>query len=90
MIREKGTNRRAFMEGRVEKYTWVDVGSSYLPSDVLAAFLLGQLEYSREVQERRRKLWLNYYNCLSPVLEKRGVRLPLIRSNASRLTTCST
>jgi dTDP-4-amino-4,6-dideoxygalactose transaminase len=78
IIREKGTNRRAFIDGRVDKYTWVDVGSSYLPSDVLAAFLLGQLESWEGVQERRRKLWLNYYNCLSPVLERRGVRLPLI------------
>ena len=78
VIREKGTNRRAFTEGRVDKYTWVDIGSSFLPSDVLAAFLLGQIESWKDVQERRRRLWLNYYNALSPVLEIRGVRLPLV------------
>ena len=53
IIREKGTNRSQFFRGQVDKYTWVDVGSSYLPSDLLAAFLLAQLEKRQQVQARR-------------------------------------
>ena len=78
VIREKGTNRHAFLAGQVNKYTWVDVGSSYLPSDVLAAFLLGQLEAWREVQERRRELWGRYATALQPVADICGVTLPSV------------
>lgn len=60
VIREKGTNRSRFFRGMVDKYTWVDLGSSYLPSDVLAAYLLAQLEVSEEIQRRRAKIWETY------------------------------
>jgi dTDP-4-amino-4,6-dideoxygalactose transaminase len=61
IIREKGTNRSRFFRGQVDKYTWVDLGSSYLPSDLLAAFLAAQLEQREKVQAHRQKVW-NYYN----------------------------
>ncbi len=61
IIREKGTNRSRFFRGQVDKYTWVDVGSSYLPSDILAAFLLAQLEQREKIQSHRQKVW-NFYH----------------------------
>lgn len=82
-IREKGTNRRAFLQGKVEKYTWVDVGSSFLPSDILAAFLLAQLESWPVVQERRRKLWEFYLDALMP-LSQLGVKLPEVPSTCEQ------
>src|ERR1051326_441923 len=60
IIREKGTNRNRFFRGQVDKYTWVDLGSSYLPSDVLAAFLFAQLEARGEIQARRQQVWHFY------------------------------
>jgi dTDP-4-amino-4,6-dideoxygalactose transaminase len=78
IIREKGTNRTAFFEGLVDKYTWVDFGSSYLPSDLLAALLLGQLERSNGLRQDRMRLW-NYYNSSFADLEQQGlVRRPAI------------
>lgn len=78
IIREKGTNRAAFYRGEIDKYGWVDVGSSYLPSDLLAAFLLAQLESLEAIQTKRMQLWDNYFQELS-YLEQRGdVRLPCI------------
>lgn len=78
IIREKGTNRSRFFRGQVDKYTWVDLGSSYLPSDLLAAFLLAQLEHARDIQARRRRIW-EYYNAnLADWAEARGVQLPHI------------
>jgi dTDP-4-amino-4,6-dideoxygalactose transaminase len=61
ILREKGTNRSRFFRGQVDKYTWVDIGSSYLPSDILAAFLYAQLEKRVEIQAKRRRVW-EYYN----------------------------
>jgi dTDP-4-amino-4,6-dideoxygalactose transaminase len=61
IIREKGTNRSRFFRGQVDKYTWVDIGSSYLPSDILAAFLYSQLESREMIQDRRKRIW-GYYN----------------------------
>lgn len=61
VIREKGTNRSQFFRGQVDKYGWVDVGSSYLPSEVLAAFLVAQLEAAEGIQSRRRSAWLRYH-----------------------------
>ncbi|WP_425421104.1 dTDP-4-amino-4,6-dideoxygalactose transaminase [Phaeodactylibacter xiamenensis] len=82
ILREKGTNRAAFYRGEIDKYGWVDVGSSYLPSDVLAAFLLAQLEAAELIQEERMKRWQYYYTALS-TLEKRGeLSLPLIPAEA--------
>ena len=80
ILREKGTNRSRFFRGQVDKYTWVDVGSSYLPSDLLAAFLLAQLEQREKVQTTRRKIW-NYYNeHLGDWALKNEVQLPYIPS----------
>jgi dTDP-4-amino-4,6-dideoxygalactose transaminase len=62
VIREKGTNRHAFFRGLVDKYTWVDVGSSFLPSDLAAAFLMAQLEKAEEITEARRQRWSRYYD----------------------------
>ena len=78
IIREKGTNRSKFFRGEIDKYTWVDVGSSYLMSDVLAAFLFGQLEAWREVQARRRAIWERYDAELADWAAQRGVRTPVV------------
>ena len=78
MIREKGTNRNQFFRGQVDKYTWVDVGSSYLPSDILAAFLYAQLEARQRIQERRRQIWERYYRELDGWASDHHVRLPLV------------
>jgi dTDP-4-amino-4,6-dideoxygalactose transaminase len=78
IIREKGTNRSRFFRGQVDKYTWVDVGSSYVLSDILAAFLLAQLESRAEVHAKRRLVWECYRNELSRWAEDRRVRLPVV------------
>jgi dTDP-4-amino-4,6-dideoxygalactose transaminase len=76
IIREKGTNRSRFFRGQVDKYTWVDVGSSYLPSDILAGFLFAQLEHYQEIQEKRRAIWERYQAGLADWARQNGVRLP--------------
>lgn len=78
IIREKGTNRSRFYRGLVDKYSWVDVGSSYLPSDMLAAFLYAQIEKWNIIQKKRQKIWNNYYNGLVHWAEKHGVKLPVV------------
>ncbi len=78
VIREKGTNRNRFLRGQVDKYTWVDIGSSYLPSDLLAAFLLAQLEGRREIQKKRRAVWEFYKQNLQGWAQERGVGMPVI------------
>jgi len=78
IIREKGTNRSRFFRGQVDKYTWADIGSSYLPSDILAAFLYGQLEQRQRIQSHRQALWQTYEMALKDWAEKHGVRLPLV------------
>jgi dTDP-4-amino-4,6-dideoxygalactose transaminase len=78
IIREKGTNRRRFLRGEIDKYSWVDVGSSYLPSEILAAVLLAQLEKRAEIQARRRAIWLRYDERLRPVAERSGLTLPTV------------
>ncbi len=78
ILREKGTNRSRFFRGEVDKYTWVDIGSSYLPSDLLAAFLLAQLEAREESQLRRRQIWETYAAALADWAVARGVRLPVV------------
>jgi dTDP-4-amino-4,6-dideoxygalactose transaminase len=78
IIREKGTNRSRFFRGQVDKYTWVDVGSSYLPSDVLAAFLYAQLEGSETIQTRRQKIWQFYYDNLCDWANRHEIGLPYI------------
>jgi dTDP-4-amino-4,6-dideoxygalactose transaminase len=78
IIREKGTNRSRFFRGQVDKYTWVDIGSSYLPSDVLAAFLYAQLESREQVQNKRRQIWEYYNTHLNEWAQERHVRLPIV------------
>ena len=78
IIREKGTNRSRFFRGQVDKYTWVDIGSSYLPSDMLAAHLYAQLEVRAKIQAKRRHIWEYYALNLQTWAEENGVRLPLV------------
>jgi dTDP-4-amino-4,6-dideoxygalactose transaminase len=78
IIREKGTNRSRFFRGQVDKYTWVDVGSSYLPSDILSAFLYAQLEAKEQIQAQRRRVWEYYEKHLQGWAQQRGVRLPIV------------
>lgn len=80
IIREKGTNRSRFFRGQVDKYTWVDVGSSYLPSDMLAAYLVGQLEQAEAIQATRRRVWERYDEALADWASQHGVRRPVIPS----------
>ncbi len=78
VIREKGTDRSRFFRGMVDKYTWVDLGSSYLPSDLLAAFLYAQLQARESIQEKRRRVWIRYYDALTDWAEEHGAQLPVI------------
>jgi len=78
IIREKGTNRSRFFRGQVDKYTWVDIGSSYLPSDVLAAFLYAQLENREKIQSHRQKVWVTYQAGLTGWAARHEVQLPFI------------
>ena len=78
IVREKGTNRSRFFRGQVDKYTWVDVGSSYLPSELLAAILYGQLEQRDAIQARRRELWETYHEELCGWAGENGVRQPYV------------
>jgi dTDP-4-amino-4,6-dideoxygalactose transaminase len=78
ILREKGTDRSRFFRGEVDKYNWVDIGSSYLPSDLLAAFLRAQLEHREQIQSMRRGVWENYARELSSWAETNGARLPIV------------
>jgi dTDP-4-amino-4,6-dideoxygalactose transaminase len=78
IIREKGTNRSRFFRGQVDKYTWVDLGSSYLPSDILAAFLYAQLEAREQIQSKRQRIWSYYYENLQGWAQKHAVQLPSV------------
>ena len=78
IIREKGTNRSRFFRGQVDKYTWVDYGSSYLPSDMNAAYLWGQLEVADKINNNRLATWQTYYNSFKLLEEKELVKLPVI------------
>jgi dTDP-4-amino-4,6-dideoxygalactose transaminase len=78
IIREKGTNRSKFHRGEVDKYTWVDVGSSSLPSDLLSAFLYAQLEKLDEIQNMRMNVWRAYYTALKPFQDAGNIRLPIV------------
>ncbi len=78
ILREKGTNRSRFFRGQVDKYSWVDIGSSYLPSDMLAGFLLAQLEQRIAIQDRRRAIWETYQDALGGWAARIGATLPVI------------
>ena len=84
IIREKGTNRSRFFRGQVDKYTWVDIGSSYLPSDILAAFLLAQLEHRAQIQAHRKMVWEFYDEHLGEWAERNGVQLPFIPAHVEQ------
>ncbi|MGZ7350985.1 DegT/DnrJ/EryC1/StrS family aminotransferase, partial [Streptococcus pyogenes] len=81
IIREKGTNRSQFFRGQVDKYTWVDVGSSYLPSEIQAAYLWGQLEYAELINDSRLSTWETYNAAFSSLNEFGKVDLPVVPEN---------
>lgn len=83
IIREKGTNRSKFFRGQVDKYTWVDIGSSWLPSDITAAFLLGQLESFDDIQQRRHYIWSSYQAGLAEWALANGHQQPLVPAEAN-------
>ena len=84
IIWEKGTNRSAFWRGEVDKYGWVDIGSSFLPSDILSAYLYAQLENLDNIQERRKEIWDQYYNGLYPLAKKGHIQIPFMPEYASQ------
>ena len=83
IIREKGTNRSSFFRGEVDKYGWVDIGSSFLPSDIVSAYLFAQLENLDTIQDRRKVLWQQYRTTLAPELSRFGITLPVIPDYAT-------
>jgi len=84
ILREKGTNRSRFFRGQVDKYTWVNVGSSYLPSDMLAGFLLAQLEEREQIQSKRQKIWETYYKELEAWAEENSVQMPFVPAHCEQ------
>lgn len=84
IIREKGTNRSRFFRGEVDKYTWVDVGSSYLPSDILAAFLYAQLEARATIQSKRKRVWEYYDEQFKDWANDSGVQLPFVPTHCEQ------
>jgi dTDP-4-amino-4,6-dideoxygalactose transaminase len=78
IVREKGTNRSSFFRGEVDKYTWVDLGSSYLPSELVAAFLAAQLEHWRDITRRRRAIWQTYHEGFAELEAAGVVRRPIV------------
>lgn len=78
IVREKGTNRAKFFRGQIDKYTWVDAGSSYLPSELNAAYLYAQLENIHEIQNNRMNSWNYYYELLTPLAKQGAIELPVV------------
>jgi dTDP-4-amino-4,6-dideoxygalactose transaminase len=78
IIREKGTNRSQFFRGQIDKYTWVDIGSSYLPGEVIAAFLWAQMEEAQSITQKRLDIWHRYHEALSPLEDAGKLRRPII------------
>jgi dTDP-4-amino-4,6-dideoxygalactose transaminase len=83
IIWEKGTNRAAFYRGEVDKYGWVDVGSSFLPSDLAAAYLFGQLDKLDDIQQKRKHIFNQYFELLTPLQQSGDIQLPVIPKYAS-------
>ncbi len=81
IIREKGTNRSRFFRGEIDKYTWVDIGSSYLPGELIAAFLYAQLQGALEITNKRLDIWNNYYLLFSNLKDNKNFSLPIIPEN---------
>lgn len=84
IIREKGTNRSRFFRGQVDKYTWVDIGSSYLPSDILAAYLYAQFENREAIQAKRAQIWNRYQEHLADWALEHGVQLPTVPAHCEQ------
>jgi dTDP-4-amino-4,6-dideoxygalactose transaminase len=84
IIREKGTNRSRFFRGEVDKYTWIDLGSSYVPSDLLAAVLYAQLEARATIQAKRRRIWEYYQTHLQGWAQQHGFRLPIVPAHCEQ------
>ena len=84
IIREKGTDRSRFFRGQIDKYTWVDVGSSYLPSDLLAAVLFAQLEQREAIQAKRRRIWNAYHDGLAAWASRSGVTQPTVPAHCEQ------
>jgi dTDP-4-amino-4,6-dideoxygalactose transaminase len=84
ILREKGTNRSRFFRGQVDKYTWVDIGSSYLPSDILAAFLYAQLEGRQQIQNKRRQVWDYYHEHLRDWAQAHEIQLPTVPAHCEQ------
>ena len=78
IIREKGTNRTKFIQGKIDKYTWINYGSSYLPSDMNAAYLYAQLEIADQINNARLAIWKRYYETLKPLAEAGKIELPVV------------
>jgi dTDP-4-amino-4,6-dideoxygalactose transaminase len=83
IIREKGTNRNQFFRGQVDKYTWVDIGSSFLPSELVGAFLYAQLEQAEKIIAARKRIFERYMQGLKPLADKRLVRLPFVQDESA-------
>jgi dTDP-4-amino-4,6-dideoxygalactose transaminase len=78
IILEKGTNRKRFFRGQVDKYTWTDVGSSYLPGELIAAFLYAQMEKASEITDKRKEIWSNYHESFKELEDQHIVRRPVV------------
>ena len=83
IIWEKGTNRSAFWRGEVDKYNWVDIGSSFLPSEVVAAYLYAQLENLEKIQTRRKQIWEKYYEAFTDLEQSGKLKLPVVPNYAT-------
>jgi dTDP-4-amino-4,6-dideoxygalactose transaminase len=83
IIREKGTNRSQFFRGEVDKYGWVDIGSSFLPSEITSAFLFAQLENLDKIQDKRKQLWMRYWQAIEQFAGKAGIQMPYIPEYAT-------
>jgi dTDP-4-amino-4,6-dideoxygalactose transaminase len=84
IIRQKGTDRSRFLRGQVDKYTWIDIGSNYSPSDILAAFLFGQLEARVEIQAKRKAIWTRYSESLGPWAARNRVGIPSVPAHCEQ------
>ena len=89
IIWEKGTNRKKFFRGEVDKYSWVDIGSSYLPSEIISAFLYAQMERAEKIIAFRRKLFYLYYSLLEPLARQEKICLPWSHAADDNLSTCN-
>jgi dTDP-4-amino-4,6-dideoxygalactose transaminase len=83
IVREKGTNRSKFFRGEIDKYTWIDIGSSYLPGEIIGAFLWAQLEQAESITERRLDIWNYYHKSLEPLETLGRIRRPIMPYNLS-------